>query len=172
MSFFDFFNGSAGKTRLRCSLYYFIFYLGNAGMIGAWYAEFGFTESWYYLPLLLVVVTTQGAGSIFLQVYFFYFSSSPRGTALCGLCCRDEIGSGSAAARYRAALADIEAGSIGLGSVSDVVRSQLAHPFPPPREGSLSGLSAAVTVRQPSLYKRQSNHLSSLQNGSEPHRSR
>lgn len=60
-------------------------------MIGAWYAAYPFTASWYYLPALLVVVTVQWIGAIFLQVYFFYFSASPRGTSLCGLCCPDEL---------------------------------------------------------------------------------
>lgn len=60
-------------------------------MIGAWYANYPFTASWYYLPALLVVVTVQWMGAIFLQLYFFYFSTSPRGTSLCGLCCPDEL---------------------------------------------------------------------------------
>ncbi|VDD79534.1 unnamed protein product [Mesocestoides corti] len=90
-SIFDFFNGSAGKTRLRSMIYYTIFYLENSVMVGAWYAKFPFTASWYYLPALLVVVTVQWVGAIFLQLYFFYFSNSPRGTSLCGLCCPDEL---------------------------------------------------------------------------------
>ncbi|KAL7053576.1 hypothetical protein AAHC03_027030 [Spirometra sp. Aus1] len=105
-SVFEFFNGGAGKTRIRSIVYYFAYYLENAGMIGAWYSKFPFTASWYYLPLLLVVVTVQWAGGIFLQSYFFYFSSSPRGTSLCGLCCPEELRSNSARARYRLALAD------------------------------------------------------------------
>ncbi|KAL5104299.1 NADH dehydrogenase ubiquinone 1 beta subcomplex subunit 10 [Taenia crassiceps] len=91
VSTFDFFNGSAGKTRLRVIIYYFAYYLENSAMIGAWYAAYPFTASWYYLPALLVVVTVQWMGAIFLQVYFFYFSTSPRGTSLCGLCCPDEL---------------------------------------------------------------------------------
>ncbi|VDK20715.1 unnamed protein product [Taenia asiatica] len=91
VSTFDFFNGSAGKTRLRVVIYYFAYYLENSAMIGAWYTAYPFTASWYYLPALLVVVTVQWIGAIFLQVYFFYFSASPRGTSLCGLCCPDEL---------------------------------------------------------------------------------
>uniref|UniRef100_A0A0R3TE80 XK-related protein n=1 Tax=Rodentolepis nana TaxID=102285 RepID=A0A0R3TE80_RODNA len=91
VSIYDFFNGSAGKTRLRVILYYFAYYLENAAMIGAWYKNYPFTAAWYYLPTLLVVVTVQWMGAIFLQLYFFYFSSSPRGTSLCGLCCPDEL---------------------------------------------------------------------------------
>ncbi|VDL98257.1 unnamed protein product [Schistocephalus solidus] len=105
-SIFDFFNGGAGKTRIRSIVYYFAYYLENAGMIGAWYSKFPFTASWYYLPLLLVVVTVQWAGGIFLQSYFFYLSSSPRGTSLCGLCCPEELRSSSARTRYRLAVAD------------------------------------------------------------------
>ncbi|CDI97196.1 NADH ubiquinone oxidoreductase subunit 10 [Echinococcus multilocularis] len=91
VSIFDFFNGSAGKTRLRVIIYYFTYYLENSAMIGAWYAAYPFTASWYHLPALLVVVTVQWIGAIFLQLYFFYFSPSPRGTSLCGLCCPDEL---------------------------------------------------------------------------------
>ncbi|VDK38987.1 unnamed protein product, partial [Dibothriocephalus latus] len=100
-SIFEFFNGGAGKTRIRSTVYYFTYYLENAGMIGAWYANYPYTAAWYYLPLLLVVVTVQWAGGIFLQSYFFYLSSSPRGTSLCGLCCPEELRSNSARARYR-----------------------------------------------------------------------
>ncbi len=86
--------------RLRSLIYYFLFYLENAAMIGAWYAKFPGTSYWFYLPLLLVVVTVQLVGFVFLQLYLFYFAASPAGTALCGLCCPGEVGRRSAPTRY------------------------------------------------------------------------
>ncbi|KAM7533179.1 hypothetical protein Aperf_G00000119670 [Anoplocephala perfoliata] len=115
---YDFFNGSAGKTRLRSILYYFAYYLENSIMIGVWYANYPYTAAWYHLPALLVVVTVQWLGAIFLQLYLFYCSSSPRGTSLCGMCCPEEL-RGHTEQVYS------------LNPSGDP-STQTAHPLPPP----------------------------------------
>lgn len=143
VSIYDFFNGSAGKTRLRSMLYYFAYYLENAAMIGAWYASYPFTAVWYHLPALLVVVTVQWMGAIFLQLYFFYFSSSPRGTSLCGLCCPDEL-RGPVEISY--SLTPPRDPSI-----------QTAHPLPPPPIANPSFI-----LQPTSLYSHRSYEQRSL----------
>ncbi|VDP85154.1 unnamed protein product [Echinostoma caproni] len=83
---FEFCNAQAKFTRTRYFIYYFLYYLENASMVGAWYVYFTYPEVWYYLPSLLIITIVQLLGFILLQVYLFLYSRPRRKTTLCGLC--------------------------------------------------------------------------------------